>query len=309
MIEITNLTKRFGSITAVDNLSTKIAPGGVFGLVGINGSGKSTLLRLIAGVYHPDEGSVKLYGEEVYDNQEAKKHIVYVPDSLRMVTPGATMNRAADFYASCYPSFSYEKFKRYTALFSLDPKAKIKSFSKGMGKQAQTVLALACNTDIIMFDETYDGLDPLAKKAAAKAIYSEMCDRQACVIMTSHSLRELEDTCDSLALMYKSRLVLQSDVAKLKTNLFKVQLAMGDVPEREDFTQIPNVELLSFSKNGKVVTLTMRGDKNAADTYIRAMNPILYEMIPLSLEEVFAFEMDALGYKYENIDKEETAGV
>lgn len=301
MIEITNLTKKFDSLVAVDDLTMTIQPGGVFGLVGVNGAGKSTLLRLIAGVYHPDAGSVKLYGEEVYDNAEAKKHIFYVPDNLRIITQGASMNRLADFYASCYPTFSMEKFKQYTNLFGLNPKARIKSFSKGMGKQAQTILALACNTDIIMFDETYDGLDPLAKKAAAKAIYSEVCDRQACVIMTSHSLRELEDTCDSLAVMYRSKLVLQSDIAKLKTNLFKIQFAVEDEMDREAFEGIQNVELLSFSKNGKVSTLIMRGDRNSADSYIRSLNPIFYELLPLTLEEVFSYEMDALGYKFDEI--------
>ncbi len=301
MIEINELTKRFGDLAAVDDLSCTIKPGGVFGLVGVNGSGKSTLLRLISGVYHPDSGSIRLYGEEVYDNAEAKKHLVYIPDNIQLVTPNASMNRMAEFYAACYSTFSKDKFRKYTKLFGLNPNAKLRSFSKGMCKQAQTVLGLACNTDIIMFDETYDGLDPLAKKAAAKAIYSEVCDRSACVIMTSHSLRELEDTCDSLALMFKGKLIMQSDIANLKTRMFKVQLALEGDMDRDSFESIPGVELLSFNKSGKVMTLILRGDRGVADSYIRSLDPMLYELLPLSLEEVFSFEMDALGYKFDEI--------
>lgn len=301
MIEITNLTKRFENVTAVDDLTCAIEPGGVFGLVGVNGSGKSTLLRLISGVFHPDEGSIKVFGEEVYDNVDAKKHLVYIPDNLQLISAGASMNSLADFYASCYEGFSFDKFKKYTQLFGLNPKARIRSFSKGMTKQAQTVLGLSCNTDIIMFDETYDGLDPLAKKAAAKLIYAEVCDRNACVIMTSHSLRELEDTCDSLALMFKGKLVLQSDISNLKTRMFKVQFALAGDVDQTLVSGIPGTELLSFHKNGKVAVAIMRGDKDAADSFIKSLDPLLYELLPLTLEEVFSFEMDSFGYHFDEI--------
>ncbi len=301
MIEIRNLTKRFGEKTAVDNLTTDIAPGGIFGLVGVNGSGKSTLLRLISGVFHPDCGTVKLFGEESYDNAEAKKHLVYIPDNIQLIHPRASMSNLAAFYSACYENFSYEKFNKYTNLFGLNPKAAIRSFSKGMTKQAQTVLGLSCNTDIIMFDETYDGLDPLAKKAAARLIYSEVCDRNACVIMTSHSLRELEDTCDSLALMYNGKLVLQSDVVNLKTKMFKIQIAFNEPTDEAFFAEIPNTELMSLHKNGKVSVAIMKGDREGTDAYIKSLNPLLYELLPLTLEEVFSFEMDSFGYHIDEI--------
>ena len=298
MIEIRNVTKCYDNLRAVDDLSCDILPGGVFGLVGVNGSGKSTLLRLISGVYHADEGSIKLFGEEVYDNPEAKKHIIYVPDNTQLVMSGSNMLEMAKFYAACYEKFSFEKFEKLTRVFNLNPKARIRSFSKGMMKQAQTVLALSCNTDMIMFDETYDGLDPLAKQIAAKLIYAEVCDRSACVIMTSHSLRELEDTCDTLALMYKGKLILQSDIGSLKTTLFKIQVAFADDTGREAFENIEGAELLSYTLNGRVATVIMKGDKAHAEAHIRKFNPLIFEMLPITLEEVFAYQMDALGYDF-----------
>lgn len=301
MIEIRNVTKCYDKLRAVDDLSCDITQGGVFGLVGVNGSGKSTLLRLISGVYRADEGSIKLFGEEVYDNPEAKKHIVYVPDNTQLVMSGSNMREMAKFYAACYEKFSFEKFEKLTKVFNLNPKARIRSFSKGMMKQAQTVLALSCNTDIIMFDETYDGLDPLAKQIAAKLIYAEVCDRNACVIMTSHSLRELEDTCDTLALMYKGKLILQSDIGSLKTTLFKIQVAFAEDAGREIFENIEGAELLSYTLNGRVATVIMKGDKVGAEAHIKRLNPLILEMLPITLEEVFAYQMDALGYDFSQI--------
>lgn len=298
MIEIINLTKGFGDIKALSNVSCTIPKGCIFGLVGANGAGKSTLLRLISGVYVADAGSIMLEGEEVYDNPEAKKHLVYVPDNMPLVIPGASMKRMAKFYASCYKDFSYDKFKRLTSLFGLNPNKRIKSFSKGMVKQAQTVLALSCNADIILLDETFDGLDPIARNAAKKLIYAEVCDRNATIIITSHSLRELEDTCDRLAMIYKGQLIMQSDVSDLKTKLFKVQVSFGSDFDRATFNDL---DIVSFNKSGSVANLIIRGDKDETEKVILDMNPVLFELLPLSLEEVFIYEMDMLGYKFEDI--------
>ena len=298
MITITNLSKGFGKVKALDNLSCTIENGCIFGMVGANGAGKSTLLRLISGIYYPDGGSVKVDGEEVYDNPAAKEHIVFSPDLFRIVKPGATLRRMADYFAAAYKNFSYEKFTQLAKVFSLDPKMKIRTMSKGMTKQAQTILALACNAEIILFDETFDGLDPIARNVAKKLLYREVCDNGTTIVVTSHSLRALEDTCDQLAMLYKGKIVLQSDVSDLKTKLFKVQLAFEGEKERGDFASL---DLLSFQKQGKVVNLIMRGDREAAEASLRAMEPILMEVLPLSLEEVFTYEMDTLGYKFDEI--------
>lgn len=301
MIEITNLSKGFGSVKALDSMTCTIPDGCIFGMVGANGAGKSTLLRLISGIYLPDEGSVKINGEEVYDNPKAKENLVFSSDLMRLVSNGATLKRMAQFYASVYKNFSFEKFEHLASIFNLKPSLKVRAMSKGMTKQSQTILSLACNTDIILFDETFDGLDPIARNVAKKLLYREVCDNGTTIIVTSHSLRELEDTCDQLAMVYKGKIVLQSDVSDLKTKLFKVQLAFDQEHSREDFTAA-GLELLSFTKAGKVVTLILKGDRDHAEAKLNAMKPVLMEVLPLSLEEVFTYEMNVMGYKFDEID-------
>ena len=298
MIEIKNLTKGFEKVRALEDVTCTIQDGCIFGMVGANGAGKSTLLRLIAGIYIPDSGSIKIGGEEVYDNPAAKEHVVFSPDLIRTVSGGATLRRMADFYAASYKKFSYEKFTQLSKLFGLDPKMNIRAMSKGMTKQSQTILTLSCGADVILFDETFDGLDPVARNVAKKLLYREVCDNGTTVIVTSHSLRELEDTADQLAMLYKGKIVLQSDVEGLKTRLFKVQLAFEQEHTREDFAAL---DLLSFTKNGKVINLIIRSDREQAEAILNSMDPVFMEVLPLSLEEVFTYEMDTLGYKFSEI--------
>ncbi|MBR3298346.1 MAG: ABC transporter ATP-binding protein [Clostridia bacterium] len=301
MIEITNLSKGFGATKALDSMSCTIPDGCIFGMVGANGAGKSTLLRLISGIYLPDEGSVKVNGREVYDNPQAKADVVFSSDLMRLVSSGATLKRMAQFYASVYKNFSYEKFEHLAGIFNLKPQMRVRAMSKGMTKQSQTIIALACCTPIMLFDETFDGLDPVARNVAKKLLYREVCDNGTTIIVTSHSLRELEDTCDQLAMVYKGKIVLQSDVSDLKTKLFKVQLAFDEEHGREEFAQ-EGLEILSFTKTGKVVTIILKGDRDEAEAKINSMKPVLMEVLPLSLEEVFTYEMNIMGYKFEDID-------
>ncbi|MBR5947286.1 MAG: ABC transporter ATP-binding protein [Clostridia bacterium] len=301
MIEITNLSKGFGQVKALDSMNCTIPDGCIFGMVGANGAGKSTLLRLISGIYLPDEGSVKINGEEVYDNPKAKESIVFSSDLMRLVSNGASLKRMAQFYASVYKKFSFEKFEHLASIFNLKPSLKVRAMSKGMTKQSQTILSLACNTDIMLFDETFDGLDPIARNVAKKLLYREVCDNGTTIIVTSHSLRELEDTCDQLAMVYKGKIVLQSDVSDLKTKLFKVQLAFEAEHTREEFAE-KGLEVLSFTKSGRVVTMILKGERDEAEAKLNAMNPLMLEVLPLSLEEVFTYEMNIMGYKFDEID-------
>ena len=197
MIKVTDLSKNFGELKALDKVSFSVPKGSIFGLVGANGAGKSTLMRIIAGIYTADDGSVLINDEPVYDNPAAKTHLVFVPDRMHLTGGGATIERMANFYASCYPKFSFEKFDALLNIFKLDKKRRVRSLSKGMVRQVQTVLALSCNADVLLFDETFDGLDPIARNIAKRLIYRDMCDFGSTVIMTSHSRRELSDyNCD-----------------------------------------------------------------------------------------------------------------
>ena len=301
MITISNLSKQFDGFYALKDLNSTIPEGCIYGLVGSNGAGKSTLLRLISGIYRPDSGSIRIDGEEVFENPAAKSRLVFVPDELFFLSR-SNLNRMAALYAALYPRFSMERFRSLVNLFRLDPKANIGTFSKGMRRQAATILALSCNADCILFDETFDGLDPVMRNVVKELLYADVRERRATVVVASHSLRELEDTCNQLALLHKGGIIFESDIGNLKTSLFKVQIAFTEPFEKDRFAAI---EMLSFVKHGSVATMIVRGDRTETEKTLRTMNPVLLELLPLSLEEVFVYEMDALGYAFADVLKEE----
>ena len=301
MITALNIVKQFGDKVVLDRLNCSIPEGCVYGLVGSNGSGKSTLLRLISGIYRPESGSVTIDGKPVYDNPDVKKRIAFVPDELFFL-PHANLKRMAQLYASVYENFSHERFVTLLADFALDPNANIATFSKGMKRQAATILALSCSTDIYLFDETFDGLDPVMRNLVKNLLYREVLENKATVVITSHSLRELEDTCDQLALLHKGGIIFSSDVDHLKTSLFKIQVAFSDDYGRDRFK---GIEILSYAKHGSVASLIVRGDREETEAKIRAMEPVLFEVLPLSLEEVFVYEMGQLGYEFSEVLKQE----
>ena len=301
MICASNLTKRFGDFYALNKLNCTIPEGCIYGLVGSNGAGKSTLLRLISGIYKPDSGSITVDGKAVFDDPAVKNRLVFVPDELFFL-PRASMNRMAELYEHVYERFSRKKFEHLTKLFSLNPNANIATFSKGMKRQAATILALSCNADFILFDETFDGLDPVMRNLVKTLLYDDVMDRKATAVITSHSLRELEDTCDQLALLHKGGIILESDIGNLKTSLFKVQVAFSDPYDK---TRFNGIQVLSYTQHGSVALMIIRGDRDEATARINAMQPILFELLPLSLEEVFVFEMDTLGYEFSEVLKQE----
>ena len=295
MIKARNLTKRFGEVEALVNLNCNIPQGCIYGLVGANGAGKSTFLRLCNGIYKPDEGHVSVNGGEVFDSPAVKEHCVFVPDDLYFL-PQSSLNRMALLYESMHPHFSRERFSDLCASFKLDRTRLLSTFSKGMRRQAATVLALSAMTDYIFFDETFDGLDPVMRNLLKSMLYADVLERGCTTVVTSHSLRELEDTCDQLALLYHGGFVFESDVQNLKTSLFKVQVAFSDEYDRARFE---GLDILSFAKQGSVTNMIVRGDSAKAKSAIAAQHPLLMELLPLTLEEVFLYEMEALGYSFE----------
>ena len=296
MITAQNLTKTFDKFTALENLSCSIPNGCIYGLVGSNGAGKSTLLRLITGIYRPDKGEVLIDGKRVYDNPEVKRRFVFVPDELYFL-PQSNMNRMASLYKSVYPGFDGQRFEQLAHAFNLDPNAKLQTFSKGMKRQAATILALSVKPDFIFFDETFDGLDPVMRNLVKKVIYADVCERKATAVITSHSLRELEDTCDQLALLHKGGIIFESDIENLRTSLFKLQVAFSEPYDQSLFS---DMSIVSFVKKGSIASIIARGDKERAVAQIKALNPLLVEALPLTLEEVFIYEMEALGYSFED---------
>ena len=295
MIKARKLTKRFGEIEALVNLNCNIPQGCIYGLVGANGSGKSTFLRLCNGIYQPDEGNISINGGEVFDNPTVKEHCVFVPDDLYFL-PQSNLNRMMQLYESMYPHFSKARFRELCAAFKLSASRPLNTFSKGMRRQAATILALSAMTDYVFFDETFDGLDPVMRNLVKGMLYDDVLERGCTAVVTSHSLRELEDTCDQLSLLYEGGIVFESDVQNLKTSLFKVQVAFAQEYDRSMFDEL---EILAFNKQGSVSNLIIRGDSAKSKAIIAAKEPLILEILPLTLEEVFLYEMEALGYSFE----------
>lgn len=297
MIQIDKLTKTFSGFSALESVTCTIANGSIYGMVGSNGAGKSTFLRLISGVYQPDSGSILVDGMPVWENPAAKNRFAYVPDELYFLA-GASINRMERLYKSLCPSFSVEKCRRLTKLFELDPKKPLNTFSKGMKRQVATLLALSMQPDYILFDETFDGLDPVMRRLVKQLICEDVLERNATAVITSHSLRELEDLCDQLALLHKGGLILESDVQDLKTERYKIQVAFPDACNRERIEAL-GIAVQQFQQQGSVINMIVQGDQHAVSDRLRTLHPILLEILPLSLEEIFTYEMDALGYHFD----------
>lgn len=299
MIKAENVTKKFDDFTALKNMSCEISEGCIYGLVGSNGAGKSTFLRLVTGIYKPDEGKISIDDREVWNNKAAKDSFVFVPDDLYFL-PQANMNKMAKLYSTCYPSFSFERFRFLTEKFGLDPKKRISGFSKGMKRQAAIICALSCRTKYLFFDETFDGLDPVMRNLVKNLLFDDICENNATAIITSHSLRELEDTCDRLTLLHKGGIVFESDVQNLKTSLFKIQAAFNTDYDKSIFTN-NGIEVLDFKKTGIVSNSIIKGDKDKTVEILSGFNPVILDVLPLSLEEVFIYEIGELGYKFEDV--------
>jgi len=298
MIEVRSLTKKFGDSTALNNVSFNVNENCIYGMVGSNGAGKSTMIRILSGVYRQDSGTCTLDGQQIFENPAVKARIAYVSDEI-YYPAGSTPDKLAKTYSSLYPKFDMDKYNRIINELGLPKTRPLNTFSKGMKRQTMTILSMATNPDYIFFDETFDGLDPVVRSYVKKLIVSDISERGASAIITSHSLRELEDTCDQLTFLHEGGIVFESDISNLKTSKFKVQIAFSGDYDRSKFDGILNV--ISFSKNGSVASMIVEGEREQVTEVLQNMNPILLDILPLSLEEVFTYELEAIGYSF-NVD-------
>lgn len=297
MIELKNLSKKFdGHSDILENLSCEIPDNAIYGLVGANGSGKSTLLRIINSVYKPDNGTVLIDGESAFDNEKLKYDMVFVPDDLFFFN-GYSILDMARFYKDLYPKFDVDFVKKEATKLNLNLKASISTFSKGMKRQCALICAIATNAKYLFFDETFDGLDPVIRKHFKDLLINQMTKQNTTIIMTSHNLRELEDVCDNLGLLYKGSILFEGDIDTLKTNMFKVQISLKNDFDKKSFE---GIKLLSYKKVGRVATLIIE-DGNDAKKKLEKMKPIILDYLPLTLEEMFIYQMEALGYEFNEI--------
>ena len=291
MIELKNVTKTFGSFKALDDLNMTVPQGAVYGLVGPNGAGKSTAIRHITGVYTPDSGSITINGEKIYESTELKGKIGYIPDDV-FYFPSATLEDMRKFYRGLYPKFDDKLFDKLYEIFNLPPKSPIRRFSKGMQKQAAFHLAICCRPEVLILDEPVDGLDPVMRRQVMSMILSDVAEYGTTVLISSHNLRELEDVCDHVGIMDHGKMLLERSLADMQGNTVKLQL-VGDAPE--------GLEVLHTASSGRLQTLVVRGTAEEVTRRVQQMRPAYFDVLPLSLEEIFIYELGGVNYEVKNI--------
>ena len=291
MLQLTNVTKTFGTTKALDDLTMNVPRGSVYGLVGPNGAGKSTAIRLLTGIYRPDSGSVTLEGMPIYENPVSKERIGYIPDDI-FYFPSASMDEMRNFYRGIYPNFDNALYERLFEVFSLPRKGAIRRFSKGMQKQAAFHLSLCTRPEVLILDEPVDGLDPVMRRQVMSLILSDVAQYGTTVLISSHNLRELEDVCDHVGIMNKGRMLLEKSLADMQGSTVKLQL-VGDVPE--------DLSVLHESQTGRLKTLVVRGSAEEISLKVSAGNPVYFDVLPLSLEEIFIYELGGVDYEVKNI--------
>ncbi len=297
MIEIKNVAKRFGDFTAIENLSFKVEKSSIYGLVGYNGAGKTTLLKTISGVYKADEGEVLIDGVNSFDSTVERQKLFYVPDDIYF-EPYSTISRMADFYSGYYPDFSYETLDKLCGVFGLDKDARLNSFSKGMQRQAEMILGMSTNPEILLLDESFDGLDPAKRNLMNNMIVEYVAERGCSVIVSSHNLHELTDICDHIALINGKKIVLDCCVDDISDSRCKFRLVFNEVKSEEDFAGF-NYKKIHI--DGRIITVSIKGDADEVENSLKSMNPILIERFPLSLEEIFLEEMEGSDYDFKEI--------
>ena len=291
MLSLQNVIKTFGDFRALDELTMTVPKGAVYGLVGPNGAGKSTAIRLMTGVYRPDAGKITLEGMQIWENPAQKVRIGYIPDDI-FYFPSATMEEMRRYYRGIYPDFDDELFERLYDVFQLPRKGQLRRFSKGMQKQAAFHLAICTRPDVLILDEPVDGLDPVMRRQVWSLILSDVAQRQTTVLISSHNLRELEDICDYVGIMDRGRMLLERSLADMQGNIVKLQL-VGDAPE--------GLQVLHESTSGRLKTLVVRGSAQQAEQTVRSAAPVYYDILPLSLEEIFIYELGGVNYEVKNI--------
>ena len=293
MIEVKGLSKSFDETKAIDGVSARIEDGHVFGLIGTNGAGKSTFMRMLSGVLKPEAGEILIDGEPVYDNPAVKEKAFYISDDQYFFKSG-TPGDMAKLYETCYPAFEREKWKELMEKFGLDAKRKVNTFSKGMKKQLSVICGICSGTKYLLCDETFDGLDPVMRQAVKALFVREIDERGLTPVIASHNLRELEDICEYVGLLHRGGILLEKDLDDMKLNIHKLQCV---IREEEMLQKIKSsLDVVTIENRGSLYTVTVRGGKEGILEFMELLNPVFYELLPLSLEEIFISETEVKGY-------------
>ena len=304
MIEIKNVSMVFerkgigrsgARFKALDDISITIPDGCIYGFLGSNGAGKSTLMRMMCGVYKTDEGSIEIDGRQVWDNAAAKADIFFVNDETVQYT-NFTLEALRKYYASYYESFSNEVFDRLTNKLGLPKDKRLAEFSKGMKRQAIVIIGLSCMTKYLMLDEAFDGLDPAMRKVVKNLIMDEMLDRGATLIVSSHNIAEINELCDRAMLIHKGKLIFADEIDEIRGGFRKVQMARKNQPVSREELEATGLAIMQYSGSGSVVQAVIRGTEDDIMRRLSVIKTDITEIIPLTLEEIFIYELEARGY-------------
>ena len=297
MIKVENLVKHFNGFCALDHVNMHVPKGSIYGLVGPNGAGKSTVIRHITGIYRPDQGTVLVDQVPVYENVAVKSKIAYIPDELYYFLQASTLEMKR-FYAGMYPDFDNDLFEKLREFFpSINVKQNIRRLSRGMQKQTAFWLALCCNPSLLVLDEPVDGLDPVMRRQLWSLILNRVQEQQTTVLISSHNLRELEDVCDHVGFMHHGKVLLEHSLCELQSTVSKFQVAF-----RQSMPALPEqIDVLHMSNMGRVYTIIARGDPQEIRHSLEPLEPLLVDVLPLTLEEIFIYEMGGADYAVKDI--------
>ena len=295
MIRVRDLVKTFEGFRALDGLNVTVPRGAVYGLVGPNGAGKSTLIRHLAGIYRQDSGTVLVDGTPVYENPAVKARIAYVPDEVFYYTQASLMDMMR-LPRDLYPSFDQVCFEKLAGAFPIDPKRPLRKLSRGQQKQAAFWLALSQRPELVILDEPVDGLDPVMRRQVWSLLLGDVAERGTTVLVSSHNLRELEDVCDHVGIMDHGKMLVERSLSELQENMVKIQLAM---PEGKELPE--GLEILHESRTGRLRQLILRGDAGELSARLQAAGPLFLDLLPLTLEEIFIYELGGVDHEVKNI--------
>lgn len=297
MIHLKQVTKSFEGVNALEAVTISIQKGSIYGLLGSNGAGKTTILKLVAGIYRQDQGEVTVNEEKIYENQRMKEKVVFIADTPYFF-PQYTINQMADYYKSVYSNWNDERFQKLGEVFEIDMNKKIQRFSKGLQRQAAFWLALSTMPDVLILDEPMDGLDPVVRKKVKTLLIQDVAEREMTVFISSHNLREIEDICDHVAILHKGKIILEKDLDDLKSDIHKIQVAFKGDPPIAAFSEL---SILQKEERGSVTLCIVKGSEDEIHQQIEQYHPVLFDMLPLTLEEIFVYEMGDIGYAIKNI--------
>lgn len=297
MIKASNVTKTFGDFKALDGVELNVEKGSVYGLIGPNGAGKTTIIKNLCGIYNPDSGVITIDNKEVFENTSVKERVIYISDELFFYTTYSVLDMAR-LYSGMYPNWSWERYEGMKKVFKIDEKRKVRRLSKGMQKQIAFWLGISTCPSVMILDEPVDGLDPVMRRNVWSIILADVAERGTTVLISSHNLRELEDVCDHVGIMFGGKVVLQKSLDDVKGNIHKLQLAFKDGFPKEIEKDI---DVLHKSSFGSVVTIITKGSQEEIEKAILRYKPVVFDILPLTLEEVFIYELGGMGYEFENI--------